>query len=85
MNEEKRGMRIHFVDGTSLVVSFPPQRANRAGREILMDEILKRRMIMIAADGAVHFIPFDNVKYISVYPAPEELDKNIIQGATFEG
>lgn len=76
-------MRIHFVDGTSLTVAFPPQRANQAGREILFDDIVKRRMLTIAADGAVHVIPFENVKYISVAPAPAELDPRIIQGATF--
>jgi hypothetical protein len=84
MTEPDRGLRIHFVDGTTLVVTFPQQRENRAGREILFDEIMKRRMLTIAADGAVHVIPFENVKYISVYPAPAELDKTIIQGATFE-
>jgi hypothetical protein len=85
MSEENRGMRIHFVDGTTLAVSFPPQRENRAGREILFDEIMKRRLLTIAADGAVHVIPFENVKYISVYPEPAELDKTIIRGASFEG
>jgi hypothetical protein len=76
-------MRIHFVDGTTLTVAFPPQRANQAGREILFDDIVKRRMLTIAADGALHVIPFENVKYVSVAPAPDELDARIIQGATF--
>jgi hypothetical protein len=80
--EPTNGMRIHFIDGNSLTIEFPPQRANQAGREILFDEIMKRRILTIAADGAVHVIPFENVKYISVYPAPTELDKTIIQGAT---
>jgi hypothetical protein len=84
MTLENRGMRIHFVDGTTLAVSFPPQRENRAGREILFDEIIKRRLLVVAADGAVHVIPFENVKYISVYPQPAELDKSIIQGAVIE-
>jgi hypothetical protein len=39
-------------------------------------------MIAIEADGCVHFVPFDNVKYISVYPVPEKLGKNVIRGAT---
>lgn len=85
MSEQNRGMRIHFVDGTTLAVAFPEQRENRAGREILFDDIVKKRLLTIAADGALHVIPFENVKYISVYPAPDELDKTIIQGATFEG
>ena len=80
--EPKNGMRIHFVDGNSLTIDFPPQRENQAGREMLFDEIMKRRMLTVAADGAIHVIPFENIKYISVYPAPQELDKTIIQGAT---
>jgi hypothetical protein len=75
-------VRIHFVDGTTLTVTFPPQRANQAGRELLFDDIMKRRMLTVATDGGVHVIPFENVKYISVSPAPEELDARIIQGAT---
>lgn len=81
----RNGMRIHFSDGTSLAFSFPPQRENQAGRELLFEEIAKKRLLTIAADGAVHVIPFENVKYISIYPAPAELDRKIIQGATIEG
>lgn len=83
MSEQpQNGMRIHFVDGNSLTIDFPPQRENRAGRELLFEDIMKKRMLTVAADGALHVIPFENVKYISVFPAPGELDKSIIQGAT---
>jgi hypothetical protein len=81
----QNGMRIHFVDGTQLTFAFPPQRENQAGRELLFEDIVKKRLLTVAAEGAVHVIPFENVKYISVYPAPEALDAKIIQGATIEG
>lgn len=81
----QNGMRIHFVDGSTLAVAFPPQRENQAGRELLFEDVVKKRLLTIAADGALHLIPFENVKYISLYPAPAELDPKIIQGATFEG
>jgi|APFre7841882724_1041349.scaffolds.fasta_scaffold01637_10 hypothetical protein len=81
----KNGMRIHFVDGSTLVVAFPQQRENQAGRELLFDDVIKKRLLTVAADGALHVIPFENIKYISLYPAPAELDPKIIQGATFEG
>ncbi len=81
-DQPQNGMRIHFVDGNSLTIDFPPQRENRAGRELLFEDIMKKRMLTVAADGALHVIPFENVKYISVFPAPAELDKSIIQGAT---
>ncbi len=86
MSEKHRGIRIHFVDGTSISVSFPEQRDNQYAREILADEIMKRRMLTIEADGCLHWIPFENVKYFSLYPAPAEgAGKFVIRGATIEG
>jgi hypothetical protein len=83
--KEERALRIHFVDGSTLVASFPEQRENQFAREIMAEEILKRRMLTIEADGALHFIPFDNIKYFSLYPAPQQPEKFVIQGATFDG
>jgi len=82
MTDDSRGLRIHFVDGSTLAVSFPQQRDNEIAAELAREAILKDRMIAIEADGCVHFVPFDNVKYISVYPVPENLEKNVIRGAT---
>ncbi|HTO49459.1 MAG TPA: hypothetical protein VML91_17615 [Burkholderiales bacterium] len=82
MTDDARGLRIHFVDGSTLAVSFPRQKDNEIAAELAREAILKDRMIAIEADGCVHFVPFDNVKYISVYPVPENLGKNVIRGAT---
>lgn len=83
MNEnDQRGLRIHFTDGTSLVVRFPRQLDNKYAQEIAREAILEQRMLMIEADGGVHFIPFENIKYFTLWPAPPELGKNVIRGAT---
>ncbi len=82
MSDDSRGLRIHFVDGTTLAVSFPQQRDNEIAAELAREAILKQRMIAIEADGCLHFVPFENVKYISVYPVPENPGKNVIRGAT---
>jgi hypothetical protein len=82
MTEDARGLRFHFVDGSTLAFSFPKQRDNEIAAELARESILKERMIAIEADGCVHYIPFDNVKYISVYPAPEKPGKNVIRRAT---
>ena len=82
MTELSRGLRIHFVDGSSLAVSFPKQKDNEIAAELAREAILKDRMIAIEADGCLHYVPFDNVKYVSVYPAPENPGKNVIRGAT---
>jgi hypothetical protein len=82
MTELSRGLRIHFVDGSALAVSFPKQKDNEIAAELAREAILKERMIAIEADGCLHYVPFDNVKYISVYPAPENPGKHVIRGAT---
>jgi hypothetical protein len=82
MTDAARGLRIHFVDGSSLAVSFPKQRDNEIAAELLRDAILDERMITLEADGCLHYVPFDNVKYFSVYPAPENPGKHVIRGAT---
>jgi hypothetical protein len=82
MTEDSRGLRFHFVDGSTLSFSFPKQKDNEIAAELAREAILKERMVAIEADGCVHYIPFDNVKYISVYPAPEKPGKHVIRRAT---
>ncbi len=38
----------------------------------MLEAVLKQRMLVIEADGCLHFVPFENVKYMSVFPAPGE-------------
>jgi hypothetical protein len=82
MSEHSRGLRIHFVDGSTLAVDVPEQRDNEVAAELARAAILKDRMIAIEADGCLHYVPFDNVKYLSVYPVPGKPGKNVIRGAT---
>jgi hypothetical protein len=42
-------------------------------------------MIAVEADGAMVFIPLENINYISAYPAPEELPSWIVRGASITG
>jgi hypothetical protein len=79
----QRGLQIHFMDGSSLKVSFPTQSEDQYRRKLMIEEILKRRMLMVEADGGVHFIPLENIKYMSVYPASEQADIGVIKGAHF--
>lgn len=79
----QRGLQIHFMDGSSIVVSFPTQTEDQYRRKLMVDEIVKKRMLMVEADGGIHFVPLDNIKYMSVYPAAEHADPAIIKGAHF--
>jgi len=81
----KRGLTIHFNDGTSLTVEFPDQALNEYARNIMRQEILKQRMLTIGADGALLYIPFENIKYVTVFPAPPDTPKFAIQGASIAG
>ena len=77
-----RGLTIHFNDGTSLTIEFPEQAANEYARTIMKEEILKRRMLAVEAEGALLYIPFENIKYLTVFPAPEQAPKFAIRGAS---
>jgi hypothetical protein len=85
MSEPTRGLRIHFTDGSALAVSFPQQRDNEHAAELMLEAVLKERLLTIEADGCLHFVPFENVKYMSVFPAPEKPGKTVIRGARIEG
>lgn len=81
----KRGLTFHFNDGTSLTIEFPEQAANEYARTIMQEEILKRRILMVEAEGALLYIPFENIKYLTVFPAPEQTPKFAIRGASISG
>jgi len=78
-----RGLSVHFMDGSSVKITFPTQTEDQYKRKLLIDEIMKQRVLIVEAEGGVHFIPFDNIKYMSVFPASEHASPGIIKGATF--
>lgn len=83
--KEKRGMIIHFIDGSKKVLEFPPQVApGDANVALKLQELLDARHLVIEADGALVVIPFENVKYIQSYPAPKKLPAGVIRGASFK-
>jgi hypothetical protein len=86
MNEkERRGMIIHFTDGTKKVLEFPQQLADGDARMAeKLKEMLEARHLTIEAEGALIVIPFENVKYVQVYPAPKKLPAGVIKGASFK-
>ena len=82
--KEKRGMIIHFTDGTRKVLEFPQQIADSdATAAARIKEALDSRHLVVEAEGALMLIPFENVKYVQVYPAPRKLPAGVIKGASF--
>ena len=84
-DKEKRGMIIHFTDGTKKTLEFPQQLAdNDASLAEKLRAILSGRNLTIEAEGALIVIPLENVKYIQSYPAPKKLPAGVIRGASFK-
>jgi hypothetical protein len=68
-----RGMVIHFMDGSSLKLEFPKQVKHDESIVPRIEKILERGLLMAEVDGALMLVPFSNVKYLQVYPAPDRL------------
>jgi hypothetical protein len=82
---EKRGMIIHFTDGTKKVLEFPQQVADSdANAAARIKDALESRHLTLEADGALIVVPLENVKYLQVYPAPKKLPAGVIRGASFK-
>ena len=69
---DKRAVTVYFTDGSSLSLDFPRQTANESAAALKLEEVLKKRQLLVEADGALLMIPFDNVKYIQLYPVPKD-------------
>ena len=83
---DKRGVTIHFNDGTKLSMDFPRQTKNEAAVLLKLDDVLKKRYMLFEADGALLMIPFENVRYVQLYPAPPEIPGHTyIKGASATG
>jgi hypothetical protein len=86
MDEAKRGITIFFNDGTKLAFDFPKQSPNETAAALKLEDVLKNRYMLLEADGAFVMIPFENVRYVQVYPAPASVPHHTyIKGATAVG
>jgi hypothetical protein len=80
-----RGITIHFTDGTKKLLEFPQQVADGdVAAAARLKEALEARHLVIEAEGALIVVPFENVKYLQVYPAPKKLPAYAIRGASFK-
>jgi hypothetical protein len=70
---DQRALTIHFGNGSKLSVAFPKQSANEAAARLGIDNILTHRQLLLEVDGALLVVPFENVRYLQLYPAPAEV------------
>ena len=84
--QDKRGVTIFFNDGSKLALAFPKQSPNEAVAMMKLDDVLKKRYMLFEADSTFLMIPFENVRYVQLYPAPEKVQGHTyIKGATVTG
>jgi hypothetical protein len=67
---DQRGVTIHFTDGSKMSLDFPKQTSNEAAALLKLDDVLKKRYMLFEAESTLLLIPFENVKYVQLYPAP---------------
>jgi hypothetical protein len=77
-----RGMVIHFMDGSSVKLDFPKQVKHDESIVPRIEKIVERQVLMAEVDGALMVVPFNNVKYLQVYPAPERLPEYALREVT---
>ena len=78
----KRGMVIHFMDGSSVKLDFPKQVKHDESIVPRLEKIMERQVLIAEVDGALMVVPFNNVKYLQVYPAPERLPDYALREVT---
>jgi hypothetical protein len=84
--KDKRGLTIHFNDGTQMSLDFPKQSPNEFAAMLKLDDVLKKRYMLFEADSSLLMVPFENVRYVQLYPAPEALQGHTyIKGASMTG
>jgi hypothetical protein len=82
--EDDRHMVIYFMDGSNTKLSFPKQVRSDETVPIRLDAALDKPALIVEADGGVMAIPFANIKYIRIYPAPKVLPDYVIKHAHVE-
>ncbi|HEX9686296.1 MAG TPA: hypothetical protein VGA25_10660 [Burkholderiales bacterium] len=84
--KDKRGLTIYFNDGSKLSLDFPKQSPNEAAAMMKLDDVLKKRYMLFEADSTFLMIPFENVRYVQLYPAPDSVQGHTyIKGASMTG
>lgn len=84
--QDKRGVTIHFNDGSKMSLDFPKQSPNEIAAALKLDDVLKKRYMLFEAESTLLMIPFENVRYVQLYPAPASLQGHTyIKGASITG
>ena len=83
---DQRGLTIHFTDGSKMSLEFPKQTENEAAAALKLEDVLRNRYMLLEAESTLLLVPFENVKYLQLYPAPDNVQGHTyIKGASVTG
>jgi len=83
---DQRGLTIHFTDGTRMSLAFPKQTESETAAALKFDDVLKNRYMLFEAENTLLLVPFENVKYLQLYPAPKNVQGHTyVKGASITG
>ena len=72
---------IYLVHGEPIKFSLEPTEAKKMGMNEDLERALERTGMAIEIDNKLRIIPYSNIKYVEIDPAPPGLPITIIQGA----
>ena len=71
--KENRLITIAFTDGTNMQFEFPKQIDDPSQIASVLRKAMTEDKLVLAVEGAMYTIPYNNVKYIRVSPCPDKL------------
>jgi hypothetical protein len=84
MTKQKMGILvIRFIDGTEERLEYarlPQEETNLAAR---IEEALNANHLVVEVEGKMVVYPFQSIKAIEVFPAPEKVPRAVIRKARF--
>ena len=77
----KRTCTIAFNDSENTKIEFD-QQSDQSTLAGLIDDVLDRNTLSIEVGGQLIVFPMANICSITVNPAPDQLPRSVIQGAS---
>jgi hypothetical protein len=71
-------LKIHFMDGTAMVLQYPRLSGPDPSNISLIRKFLEADRIKAQTENGIIVIPLQNVKYIMVSPGPDQLPDNML-------
>jgi len=84
MNDPKRGLTIHFTDGSKVSYTFTKQSDDPSVMKVRLAEALKGPFVMIAGEGVLTAFPMANIKAIQL-PIDDEKEAAALPGTVLRG